>query len=67
MYLYFNVDDRPRRVAAIVDKILRGARPADIAVEQPTKFTLGINVKAANALGIAIPRAVVLRADEVLR
>src|SRR5262249_11841290 len=67
MYLHFNRDGRARRVAAIVDKILRGARPADIAVEQPTKFTLGINVKAANALGIAIPQAVVMRADEVIR
>jgi ABC-type uncharacterized transport system substrate-binding protein len=67
MYLEVNLDDRPRRVAAIVDKILRGAKPADIAIEQPTKLTLGINVKAANALGISIPQAIVLRADEVIR
>ena len=67
MYLEVNLDDRPRRIAAIVDKILRGAKPADIAIEQPTKLTLGINVKAANALGIAIPQAIVLRADEVIR
>ena len=67
MYLEVNVDDRPRRVAAIINKILRGAKPADIAIEQPTKLTLGINVKAANALGIAIPQSIVLRADEVIR
>jgi putative ABC transport system substrate-binding protein len=62
-----NVDDRDRRVAAIIDKVLRGANPADIPVEQPTRFTLVINVKAAKALGIDIPQEVVLRADKVLR
>jgi putative ABC transport system substrate-binding protein len=67
IYLDMDQDDRPRRVAAIIDKILRGARPADILIEQPTKFKLGINVKAANALGIAIPQAVIMRADEVIR
>jgi len=67
MYLGINQDDRPRRVAAIVDKILRGAKPADIPVEQPTKFTLGINVKAAKSLGITVPQSLLLRADEVIR
>lgn len=67
MYFQANLDDRPRRVAAIVDKILHGAKPADIPVEQPTKFKLGINVKAANALGITIPKSIVVRADEVIR
>jgi putative ABC transport system substrate-binding protein len=67
MYLEVNIDDRPRRIAVIVDKILRGTEPSNISVEQPTKLVLGVNVKAANAIGIAIPQPVVLRADEVLR
>jgi putative ABC transport system substrate-binding protein len=67
MYFQANLDDWPRRVAAIVDKILRGTKPVDIPVEQPTKFKLGINAKAANALGISIPQSIVMRADEVIR
>ena len=62
-----NYPDLYRRAADYVDKILRGMKPADIPVEQPTKFDLAINLTTAKALGLKISESFLLRADEVIQ
>ena len=62
-----NLDDMVRRAATYVDKILKGATPAELPVEQPTEFELVVNLKSAQALGVTIPRSILQQATDIIQ
>ena len=66
LHYWAEQDDLYRRVGSYVDRILKGANPGDLAIEQPTKFELVINLKSAKALGLTIPPSLLQRADQVI-
>ena len=63
----YDSDEQDRRVTALIDKILRGAKPANIPIEQPARFILLLNLKTAKAIGVAIPQSLLVRADDIIR
>jgi putative ABC transport system substrate-binding protein len=62
-----NIVDSFRRAAYYVDKVLRGVKPADLPIEQPTRLELVVNLKAAKVLGVTVPQSLLLRADQVIQ